>query len=174
MVTQSYHLVDYDDGDLTTTSDDTPLAEWPPAATAETALTNLSVYWAEALAVAHTTILLPSPTQYLDLKFRRDSLLTLSFTVNVKANWLIGTYQVPVTGSTDIPKARHTPDVTYEMSTVMTSQHLKLVLTELDPATNLPFKDPEEIFRFTVVQKATLPEETPNEEQLFYLTTAQF
>lgn len=122
----------------------------------------------------HTTILLPSPTQYLDLKFRRDSLLTLSFTVSIKASWRIGTRQINGPGFTGSPKAVHTPDVTYEMSTVMTSQHLKLVLTELDPATGQPFVDPDEIFRFNVVQKPTLPEETPNEEQKFTLTTDQF
>jgi len=48
-------------------------------------------------------------------------LLTLSFTVNIKASWMIGTYQVPVTGSLDSPPAVYTPNVTYEMSTVMTS-----------------------------------------------------
>lgn len=55
------------------------------------------------------------------------------------------------------------------MSSVIDSYHLKLILVEYDIANGVPLDD---IYRFTVVQKATLPEEDDNEEQLFTLSPA--
>jgi hypothetical protein len=52
------------------------------------------------------------------------------------------------------------------MSTLLTSYHLRMIVTER--------LDPIDIYRFTVVQLATLPEEDPITKQHFYIPYSWF
>ena len=128
-------------------------------------------FFIDIVEVPHTTILLPSPTQFMSMKFKSYAALQLTFQVTIQADWLVGTYKVLTTGtgSSENPPVVYTPALNYEMSSVIDSYHLKLILVEYDIANGVPLDD---IYRFTVVQKATLPEEDDNEEQLFTLSPA--
>lgn len=56
-------------------------------------LTDFSTdFFIDIVEVPHTTILLPSPTQFMSMKFKSYAALQLSFSVTIQASWMIGTY----------------------------------------------------------------------------------